>query len=124
MKKIVVIVEDTEAVADSLAIAIESIPGVVAMVAGDARAAMKLFQAPDCHIAAVVTDLNLPQVDGFELIKQIRCLDGYAKLPAIMITADERAKLAAVPSSYCPNALFKKPFSLRDVCRALQDMLQ
>lgn len=123
MKKIVVIVEDTEAVADSLAIAIESIPGVVAMVASDARAALKLFQTPE-RIAAVVTDLNLPQVDGFELIKQIRCLDGYAKLPAIMITADERAKLAAVPSSYSPNALFKKPFSIRDVCRALQDMLQ
>jgi DNA-binding response OmpR family regulator len=124
MPRIVVIVEDTETVADSLALAIGSIPGIVPMVVADANAALKLFRAPDHQIAAVVTDLNLPKVDGFELIKRIRGLDGYATLPAIMITADERAGLAAVPSIYSPNALFRKPFSMRDVCRALQDMLQ
>jgi two-component system, chemotaxis family, chemotaxis protein CheY len=124
MPKVVVIVEDSETVALSLALAVESIPGVAAVIAHDAMTALNLFRRPGESIAAVVTDLNLPEVDGFELIKQIRGLAGYASLPAIMITADERAGLTSIPSNSCPNALFRKPFSTRDVCHALQEMLE
>lgn len=125
MTKVVVIVEDTESVASSLALAFENIPGVRAVIVQHSRAALNLFTAGDLPIAAIVTDLNLPYLDGFELIREIRKLAAYRNLPAIMVTADERADLMMNGfAPYGPNAIFRKPFSLREVCRVLEELLQ
>lgn len=36
----------------------------------------------------VVTDLNMPQMDGFELSKNLRGSDSYREIPIIMITTE------------------------------------
>ncbi len=123
MPKTVIIVEDTETLACSLALAIETIPGVEAVIRRDPRGALSLFRAPGSVIAALVTDLNLPYLDGFELIRQVRSLDGYRNLPVIMISADERAGFLNGSTPDGANALFRKPFSLKEVCRVLEDLL-
>ncbi|MBV9612544.1 MAG: response regulator [Acidobacteriaceae bacterium] len=124
MSKVVVIVEDSESVASSLAIAIETIPGVRTVLTPDPRAALNLFTAAGSQISAIVTDLHLPFLDGFALIREIRSLNGYQNLPAIMITADEHATLADGSGLYRPNAIFRKPFSPKEVCRVLEHLLQ
>jgi two-component system, chemotaxis family, chemotaxis protein CheY len=123
MKKLVVIVEDSESVASSLAVAVEGIPDVKAIVANHPRAALRLFHTPEIHVAAMVTDLNLPTLDGFELIREIRQLEAYRNLPAIMITAEEQITCANGDTVYSPNVIFRKPFSMREVCRVLEGML-
>ncbi len=39
-------------------------------------------------IALVVTDLNMPQMDGFELVKNMRDNPSYKDIPVIMITTE------------------------------------
>ncbi|MBV9155837.1 MAG: response regulator [Acidobacteriaceae bacterium] len=124
MAKLVVIVEDTESVASSLALAFENTLGVKAITTDDPRAALRLFRDPETPVAALVTDLNLPHLDGFELIREIRKLARYNNLPAIMITADARTSLGNGPAPSTPNAIFRKPFSLREVCRVLEELLK
>ncbi len=124
MRKVVIIVDDTESIAFSLAIALENIPGVKAIVAQNPKIALRFFSAPNLRVSAVVTDFNLPFLNGFELIKEIRSLDGYAKLPALMITADETAWDAETSDGSSPNAIFRKPFSMKEVCRVLEELLQ
>ncbi len=122
MQKTVLIVDDTESVASSLALAIERIPGLNPVVAFHPHAAMLLFRDSAVKIVAIITDLSLPALDGFELIGQLRQTSGYESVPAIMITADERA----VPNgnTLCrPNVIFRKPFSIREVCRALEELV-
>jgi two-component system chemotaxis response regulator CheY len=123
MSKVVVIVEDTETIASSLALALETLSGVKTIVTRDPRAALSLFGAPDSAIAALITDLNLPHLDGFELIRQVRALPAYRNLPIIMISADERASSLNGSTPNSANALFRKPFSTKEVCRALQKLL-
>lgn len=36
----------------------------------------------------VLTDLNMPQMDGFELSRNIRSADAYRELPIIMVTTE------------------------------------
>jgi CheY-like chemotaxis protein len=121
--KLVVIVDDTESVASSLAVAFEGIPDVKALVARNSGEALRLFTAPDSRISAVVTDLHLPSLNGFELIREIRSLPSYGNLPAIMITADERAALAPGSAQANPNAIFRKPCSMKEVSRVLEELL-
>lgn len=122
--KVVVIVEDTQSIGLSLAVAIESIPGVKPLLVQNPRAALRLFTAPDSQIAAIVTDLHLPFLDGFELIREIRMLSRYRDLPAIMVTADDRPFAGNGSDMFSPNAIFRKPFSPKEVCRVLEQLLQ
>lgn len=124
MARVVVIVDDTDSVASSLALAFEKIPDVKPVVTHNPMAALRLFSAPDSKIAAIVTDLNLPHLNGFELIHRIRSLEKYHNLPAIMITADERAARSVQSKEQTPNAIFRKPCSLKEVCRVLEELLQ
>lgn len=36
----------------------------------------------------VITDLNMPQMDGFELSKNIRSMGSYTELPIVMVTTE------------------------------------
>ena len=123
MARVVVIVDDTDSVASSLALAFENIPDVKPVIAHNSTEALRMFTAPDSEIAAVVTDLHLPYLNGFELIREIRNLAPYRNLPAIMITADECAAVSAVRSIDTPNAIFRKPCSLKEVSRVLEELL-
>ena len=123
MARIVVIVDDTDSVASSLALAFESIPGVKPVVAHSSAEALRLFTATDSEISAIVTDFNLPFIDGFELIRQIRNLAPYRNLPAIMISADDKAAQVGAAARYRPNAIFPKPCSLKEVSRVLEELL-
>jgi CheY-like chemotaxis protein len=103
--------------------AFENIPGVTPVIAHSSTEALRLFTAADSKISAIVTDFNLPVVDGFELIRQIRDLSAYSNLPAIMITADEKAGKVGAAERYRPNAIFPKPCSLKEVSRVLEELL-
>lgn len=124
MRKVVIIVDDSESVALSLAIALETIPGVKTIVAQNPKVALRFFSTPNLRISAVVTDFNLPFLNGFELIREIRNLEEYSKLPVVMITADETAWTANSLDGSSPNAIFRKPFSIKEVCRVLEELLQ
>ncbi|HEX4748205.1 MAG TPA: response regulator [Bryobacteraceae bacterium] len=117
------IVDDTDSVASALAVAFEFIPGVKAVIANSSLEALKLFTAEECGFSAVVTDLHLPSLNGIELIREIRSITGYKNLPAILITADERVALNSGTVMDGPNAVFHKPCSLKEVSRALEELL-
>lgn len=123
--KRVLIVDDNEAVALSLAIAIERLPNVETVVRFDPAAALELFRKQDGHgdFAALVTDYNLPRLNGLELIGKVRSMERYRALPAIMITAGEDAMDLNGKFLSSPNAVFQKPFSMREVCRVLEQLL-
>lgn len=121
--KLVVIIEDAEALAASLALALETIPEVKTIVTHHPAVALRMFHNEGQPIAAMVTDFNLPEVNGLELIQMVRGMDGYSTLPTILITADERVRAPNGNIMGHPNAIFRKPFSIKEVCRALESLL-
>lgn len=124
MDRTVLIVDDSDAVAQSLALALETVAGIKVIVANHSFTALRFFNSGAHRIAVLITDLNLPDVDGFELIHRIRQLSGYESIPVIMITANEYVSGQPRPGERMPDAIFRKPFSVREVCRAVQHLLQ
>ena len=122
MAKVVVIVEDSDSVAASLAVALETNLGVRVIVAHHPQTALSLFDN-ESEISAVVTDLNLPFLDGFELIGALRKIRSYESLPAIMITVEDEPELFNLSPECQPNVILRKPFSPREVCRVVASLL-
>lgn len=122
MSKVLLVVDDSESVAASIALALEASLDVKVMVALHPQAAMDVF-ARESAIAAVITDLNLPCLDGFQLIGALRKLRAYESLPAIMITAEDDPELLNKCEECKPNVILRKPFSPREVCRVVEALL-
>ena len=53
----------------------------------DGQAAWNALCEPGRHVDAVVTDLEMPNVDGFELTRKIKGHPALARLPVIAVTS-------------------------------------
>jgi CheY-like chemotaxis protein len=121
--KTILIVEDSETCAETLQIALESMPGLRTMVLPSLSAALAALRSDDNDIAALVTDLHMPRHDGFELIRQLRSEVRYASLPVLLISGDSDPQLPARALAQGANAFFSKPYSPAAVRRKLEQLL-
>jgi DNA-binding response OmpR family regulator len=94
------------------AIRLENLPLNV-HVAPDGERAMEFLEraeqdpdAPGPHL--MLLDLNLPRIDGFDVLRRIRASERYKNLPVIIITSsdspDDRSEGARLGAGY-----FRKP---------------
>lgn len=121
--KTILIVEDSETCAETLQIALESMPGLNTMVLRSLGGAMAALRNEDNNIAALVTDLHMPRQDGFELIRQLRSEVRYASLPVLLISGDSDPQLPERALALGADAFFSKPYSPAAVRRKLEQLL-
>jgi two-component system chemotaxis response regulator CheY len=122
MPPTVLIVEDGDSAAP-LEIALASIRGVTIQIASNGRDALKFLGTSSLELAAVVTDLHLPYVDGFELIANIRTHERYSRLPIIVVSGDSRPDTPERVRNLGANAFFPKPYSPADIRHKLEGLL-
>jgi CheY-like chemotaxis protein len=87
--------------------------------AEDGQEAWEMIQQ-DCP-DALVTDLQMPRMNGFELIQHVRATAATADLPVILLTA-KGFELARdeVFNTLKVFRLLSKPFSPRELCKLVQ----
>jgi two-component system chemotaxis response regulator CheY len=97
---VVLVVEDSSTMRQLICMALRKIEGIVIVEAADGKDALvKLSEiTPDL----LLTDLNMPEMDGFSLITELRSRPNFAALPVIVLTTagaledQERAKTLGV----------------------------
>jgi CheY-like chemotaxis protein len=119
----VLIVEDSENSAAMLEIAFLGIPNVAILQTASAVEAMRILDSGDAHVSVIVTDLNMPRMDGFELIRRVRADRRLANLPIIVVSADTDPTTPTRVAELGVDAFFPKPFSPAQVRRKLEQLL-
>jgi two-component system chemotaxis response regulator CheY len=119
----VLIVEDSENGAATLEIAFLGIPGVSVLTASSALEALRILNGDGAGVRAVVTDLNMPRMDGFELIRRIRQHERLFATPIIVVSADTDPDTPDRISQLGVSAFFPKPYSPAQVRRKLEQIL-
>ena len=117
----VLIVEDSDTSADTLEIALLSLPDVTIAHAATGRKAWQLIQNEG--LAAIITDLHMPHMDGFELIEQVRAAGGATHLPIIVISGDSDPGTPERVRRLGADAYFAKPYSPAAVRETLERLL-
>ena len=59
----------------------------------------------------VVTDINMPNMNGFELLSQIRADETLRKLPVLMVTAEARKEDIVLAAQSGASGYIVKPFT-------------
>lgn len=77
--------------------------------AEDGRDALNKLQAGGFQF--VVSDWNMPNLDGLEMLKQIRADAALAALPVLMITAEAKKENIIAAAQAGANGYVVKPFT-------------
>jgi CheY-like chemotaxis protein len=112
--------DDQEFFITSLA---ESRPGGRCYVAKDSKSAFEIIQTiptPDY----IFIDLHLPKVNGIELLRGLKNIDTYSRIPSYILSTSLFEPYAAVIKEIGGNGFMKKPSSLADFKAMLDSVLK
>lgn len=76
------------------------------------------------HYDLVVTDINMPLMDGYELIRRIRTLPGYQTTPIVIISTESEAKDKFRGFEAGANLYVVKPVKMQDLVGNVRMLLQ
>ncbi len=86
MAKIILIVDDSSSMRTVVRIALER-EGYQVIEAGDGREALLLLErTPKVHL--IVSDVNMPNMNGFEFVTQVKLHARHKFAPVIMLTTE------------------------------------
>ncbi|PIE86491.1 MAG: two-component system response regulator [Bacteroidia bacterium] len=83
MKKTILVVEDFRSVRAMISQSLK-MSGYNVLEAADGKEALKFFNGKKIHL--VLTDLDMPNMDGTTLARKIKSMFAYRKTPIVMLT--------------------------------------
>lgn len=96
--------------------------GYLVISAQNGQEALKLVEKHQPHL--IVTDIAMPEMDGFELVKQVRSQPAFRLLPVIFLTAHTSTKERIRGYQLgCDNYL-PKPFELEELGVVIRALLE
>jgi DNA-binding response OmpR family regulator len=67
------------------------------------------------HFDLIVTDVNMPHMDGYELIRRVRATAGYESTPIIVVSTESEARDKSRGFEAGANLYVTKPVQLKDL---------
>lgn len=113
----ILIVEDEPNIAESLSFILRRADFDVDTVADGAEALSRVRRH---SFDAVVLDIMLPGLNGFDVLRAIRSDKALAELPVIVLTAKGQANDRKTAASIGASAFITKPFSNADVVERIR----
>lgn len=93
------------------------------MIANDGKEALDIVNTND-HIVAMLLDLNMPNVNGFEVLEYFKQNGLFAKIPVSIITGDDSKETVTRAFTYPIADVLAKPFNERDVKRVVEKTVE
>ncbi|MGE5806079.1 MAG: response regulator [Ignavibacteria bacterium] len=112
MKKVILIADDSPSIRKFISFALAE-NGYDIISAGDGMEALE--KLPKEPVNLIITDLNMPNVDGFELIKSIRSSPEYRNIPIIILSSLSGKEEIEKGLNYGANSYLIKPFNSKKI---------
>jgi two-component system chemotaxis response regulator CheY len=105
----VLIVEDSRAMREMLAASVQGLPGVEVHTAVSGFEALKVL--PRHRFALIITDINMPDINGLELINFVKRNPHYRDTPLFVVTTEGREQDRARGLKLGASEYVVKPFA-------------
>jgi two-component system chemotaxis response regulator CheY len=123
MPRTVLIVEDVETCAAALEIALSGMDVNLITVANGEQA-LRVVEDSVEDVDAIITDLEMRGMDGFELIERVRAHRRHRAVPIVVITGSADPDVPERVERLGANAFFAKPYSPVLVREKLEQLLE
>lgn len=91
--------------------------------ADDGTSALKILESDAHPISFVLTDWNMPQMDGLTLLKTIRASPKLMHLPVLMITAEAKKENIVEAAQSGADGYIVKPFNAATLNEKIEKIL-
>ena len=118
-KPTVLVVDDQVDLRDAIAVLLES-EGYAVVDAGNGREALKYLEG-GANVAAIVLDLMMPVMDGWQFLAERRRNPAWLKIPTIVVTGVSETKRRQ--GDLGDVEVFTKPFHFDEFFAALRRAL-
>lgn len=115
------VVDDSLQLRRSVMYALQKLPDVVCVEAGDGAEALRKLRGSAFDI--VLSDINMPVLDGLKLVAHIRQDAALSKLPVIMITTESAEADRERAMNLGANAYLVKPVQASEVLETVKSLL-
>lgn len=107
MPKTILVVDDSKAILSIIRTVLD-VAGYVVLTASDGVEGLSLLKSGR-QVDIIVTDLNMPNMDGIEFIWEIRKLPDHVFTPICMLTTESEQSKLVDGESISIDAWIKKP---------------
>jgi len=120
MGKTIMTVDDSASVRQMVSFTLRD-AGFEVIEAVDGRDAMKKLGATPVHM--MITDLNMPNMDGIELIRSVRANSSCRFIPIIMLTAESQPEKKQEGKTAGATGWITKPFKPDQLLAVIRKVL-
>ncbi len=120
--KNVLIVEDSKAIRSLIRIALEEAGDFFAEEASNGFEALK--KLPTRKFDLVITDINMPDINGLELIGFVKSNPAYQSIPLIVVSTEKTEEDRKRGMALGAAAYIVKPFKKEDLMTMVRKVLE
>jgi two-component system, chemotaxis family, chemotaxis protein CheY len=121
MSKMIMTVDDSASVRQMVAFTLRNDGGYEVVEASDGQNALEKLQGTTVQM--VITDLNMPNLDGIGLIRALRATPAYRFVPIIMLTTESQAEKKQEGKSAGATGWIVKPFKPEQLLAVVKKVL-
>ncbi|MHB1014638.1 MAG: response regulator [Desulfurivibrionaceae bacterium] len=118
----ILIVDDTAVLRNIMKMQLQRMGFSLIHEAPNGSEAMKILHAR--KIDLVISDWNMPVMNGFELLREIRASEVFRDIPFIMVTAEATEARLSMALQLKVDELILKPFTLEILERKIIRVIQ
>lgn len=107
MAKTILIVDDSGSLRQVVGISLRQ-NGYDVLEACDGQDALRKLTGQKVHL--IISDVNMPNMDGITFVKQVKQLPAYRFVPVVMLTTESQASKKAEGQEAGAKAWVVKPF--------------
>lgn len=121
MSKHIMVVDDSKTIRNLLAFVLKAEGFKVSMAEDGLDAVEKLYNIGKVDL--IVSDINMPRMDGFTFIKTIRAQEAYKDIPIIVLSTEGQEKDIQMGMSLGANLYMVKPAQPEKMVRNIKMLL-
>ena len=89
--------------------------------AGDALEALALLEQQ--KVGLILSDINMPNMDGLEMLSKVKSIEAYKSVPVIMITTEGNQNKVMEAVSLGASGYVRKPFTTEQIKEKLTGLV-
>jgi len=121
LKLKIIVVEDSVSIREAIAFRLEA-SGYEVEKAENGLEALKKFNGS--KIDLLLTDFHMPEMNGLELIKNVRKLEEYRTLPILVLTTENQKELILQAKQAGGTGWLSKPFSMEKLVQTIRRLIR
>lgn len=120
MAKTIMIVDDSASLRQVVAISLKG-AGYDVIEGCDGRDALRKLTGQKVHL--IISDVNMPNMDGFTFVTEVKKLSAYKFTPVIMLTTEAGEDKKAAGQAAGAKAWVVKPFKPEQMLTAVSKLI-